>query len=214
MILVLLGAPGSGKGTQAKIISKRTKWPILSTGEMLRSSIKNESDLGLKVKSYMSKGELVPDELVIELIQKRSQEDDCMGGFILDGFPRNIIQAKTLKLMLKNIGRSLSIVIYLDLDVSTALKRLTGRRLCKKCSMIFHIEYSKPRIDTMCDKCGGLLIQRNDDKEEVIKNRLDIFLEQTKPLVEYYEKKHKLKRINALKSENEISNDLFKLIKG
>jgi adenylate kinase len=199
MKLILLGAPGAGKGTLAKKLTLKYNIPQLSTGDMLREAVKNETELGLKAKSFMDSGALVTDELVIGIIAERLKQDNCTNGFILDGFPRTIPQADALA----NITQ-IDKVISLDVDDESVVKRLSGRRTCRNCGEIYHIENLPPKEEGKCDKCNGNLMQRDDDKEETIRNRLKTFKEQTKPLADYYKERNLLVEVNASKSADEV----------
>lgn len=213
MILIFLGPPGSGKGTQAKRVSKAKMWPQLSTGDMLRSAIAAGTKLGLEAKSYMDKGSLVPDTVVIGMISERTQEFDCKGGFILDGFPRTIPQAEALDKVLTSRSKKIDKVISFEIADTELVGRATGRRTCPKCNSMYHIVSAKPRTEGVCDRCGSKLIQRDDDKTEVISNRLKVYHEQTSPLVEYYTKAGKLSPIAADKSPDEVYQQLTNLLK-
>jgi adenylate kinase len=210
MIVVLLGPPGSGKGTQAKKLVSKRQWPQLSTGDMLRSAIAEGSDLGIKAKSFMDKGQLVPDDVVVGLIAVRSTQPESKNGFVLDGFPRTIPQAEALDLMLKKQGRQVDSAVLFKIPDSELVRRLSGRRTCLNCGSMFHIESLKPKKDGICDKCGQALVQRDDDKVEVIQKRLAVYHQQTEPLVKYYEKAGKLKSIDATQSPEQVSLSLEK----
>ena len=192
MKLILLGAPGVGKGSHAKLISKKYSIPQISMGDIIRENIKQGSGLGLKFKEYTDKGNLVPDELVIELLKDRLKKEDCEEGYILDGFPRTIAQAQALEEI-----TPIDKVLLLDCTEETIVQRLSGRRTCKKCGKIFHIINMVPKVAGICDFCGGELFRRDDDNEETIKNRLKVFNEQTSPLIEFYKNKNILKTIDA-----------------
>ncbi len=192
MKLILLGAPGAGKGSHAKLISKKYNIPQISMGDIIRENIKQGSELGLKFKSYADKGNLVPDELVIELLKDRLKKDDCENGYILDGFPRTLAQAEALE----NIAE-IDKVLLLDCTEETVVQRLSGRRTCKRCGKIFHMTNMPPKVEGICDACKGELFQRDDDNEETIKNRLNVFREQTSPLIEFYKNKNILKTVDA-----------------
>ncbi len=204
MIIILLGAPGVGKGTQAQLISKEYGIPQISTGDILRAEVKNETPLGREAKRYMDSGELVPDELIVKMMEKRITQDDCKNGFILDGFPRTVAQAEAFEKMLQEHGLKLDHVILIDVPKEEIILRLTGRRICPKCGAVYHIRYNPPKSEGVCDKCKTPLIQRDDDKEDVVKNRLAVYEKSTKPLVEYYEGKGKLVRIDGVGSIDEI----------
>lgn len=206
MRLVLLGAPGAGKGTQAKKLIEKYKIPQISTGDILRKAVSDGTPLGKEAKSYMDKGELVPDKVVIGLIEERLKQDDTRKGYILDGFPRNTAQAETLDRMLNDLGKPLDLALSVDVPKEDLLKRLTGRRTCKNCQQMYNIYYSPPKKDGVCDKCRGELFQRDDDKEETIRKRLDVYESQTAPLIDYYSRKGKLKSISGIGSIEEIFN--------
>jgi adenylate kinase len=210
MIVVLLGPPGSGKGTQAKKLVSKRQWPQLSTGDMLRSAIAEGSELGIKAKTFMDKGLLVPDEVVVGLIAVRSTLSDSKNGFVLDGFPRTIPQAAALDLMLKQQGRLVNSAVLFKIPDSELVRRLSGRRTCLNCGSMFHIESLKPKKDGVCDKCGQALVQRDDDKVEVIQKRLSVYHQQTEPLTKYYETAGKLKSIDATQSPEQVSLSLEK----
>jgi adenylate kinase len=195
MQLILFGPPGVGKGTQAKLLGQRYGIPQISTGDILRGAIKKGTPLGLEAKGYMDSGKLVPDGVVIGIIEERIQEEDCAKGFILDGFPRTIAQAEALSLALKQLKRDLDCVINMDINREELWKRLTGRRVCSKCGEEYNIYYKKPLKENICGKCGSGLIQREDDKEATIEKRFIVYKEQTEPLIDYYQKENKLKTI-------------------
>ncbi|WZL82167.1 adenylate kinase [Vallitaleaceae bacterium 9-2] len=189
MKLILLGAPGAGKGTQAKMLAKKYEIPHISTGDIFRANIKNETELGKKAKGYMDQGLLVPDELVVALVADRLQEDDAQKGFILDGFPRTIPQAEHLDKTLDEMGTKIDQVIDVDCPDENIVKRLSGRRACIKCGATYHTEHLKPEVEGICDVCGSELVLRDDDKPETVLRRLEIYHEQTQPLIDYYEAK-------------------------
>ncbi len=186
MILILLGPPGAGKGTQAKKITEKYKFPQISTGDILRAAVKEGTEMGLKAKGYMDAGKLVTDEVVIEIIKDRIKEDDCSNGFILDGFPRTMAQASSLGDMLKENGMELGHVLDISVDESFLVERLTGRRTCKNCGFGYHIRFSPSSTDGVCDKCGGGLFQRDDDNEETVKNRFEVYKDQSDELKSFY----------------------------
>ena len=188
MKLILLGAPGAGKGTQAEIISETYKIPTISTGNIIRAALKEGTEMGLKAKAYTEKGELVPDEIVIGIIKERLSEPDCDGGFILDGFPRTIPQAEALD----NMGIIVDAALSIEVEDSEIVKRMSGRRVCEKCGASYHIEYKKPAKDGICNACDGNLVIRKDDEPETVLNRLNIYHDQTEPLKDYYNKQGKL----------------------
>ncbi|MBI5193133.1 MAG: adenylate kinase [Nitrospirae bacterium] len=197
MRLILLGAPGAGKGTQANKLTGKFNIPKISTGDMLRDAIKNGTDLGLKARSFMDAGQLVPDEVVIGIVEERLKAKDCSTGWILDGFPRTLQQANALDSMLQRINTPVGHVLNLDVDEGEVVKRLSGRRSCEACQTTFHIFFSPSQKEGVCDNCGGRLIQRNDDKEETIRERLRVYREKTEPLVTYYSEKGLLKKVDA-----------------
>lgn len=188
MNLILLGAPGAGKGTQAEIISEQYNIPTVSTGNIIRAALKNGTQMGLKAKEYTDKGLLVPDEVVIGIIRERLLQGDCKNGFILDGFPRTIPQAKALD----DMGVTISAALSIEVADSEIVKRMSGRRVCEKCGASYHTEYKKPQKDGVCDACGGNLVIRKDDEPETVLNRLNVYHEQTEPLKEYYKAQDKL----------------------
>lgn len=188
MKLILLGAPGAGKGTQAEIISETYKIPTISTGNIIRAALKEGTEMGLKAKAYTEKGELVPDEIVIGIIKERLSEPDCNGGFILDGFPRTIPQAEALD----NMGIAVDAALSIEVEDSEIVKRMSGRRVCEKCGASYHTEYKKPQKDGICNVCGENLVIRKDDEPETVLNRLSVYHEQTEPLKDYYNKQNKL----------------------
>lgn len=212
MILVLLGPPGSGKGTQAKRLMAEKGWPQLSTGDMLRSAIKAASPLGLKAKKFMDEGALVPDDVVIGLIEERIQEPDCRAGFIVDGFPRTIVQAEAFDKMLNNNGRKIAQSILFDIPEPELVKRMTGRRVCSKCGAMYHIDTQKPKTQGVCDQCGSALMIRDDDKPEVIKKRLEVYHQQTEPLTQYYTGKGLLSRLDATRSPADVHRLLSQVL--
>ncbi len=217
MVLILLGAPGSGKGTQAKLLIDKLKIPQLSTGDMLRAAIKEGSELGKKASNYMLKGLLVPDSLVLDLLGERIQQADCNMGFILDGFPRNLNQAEALEQLLQSFQKKVDSVIALDVDQKQLVQRLTGRRTCKSCGAGFHVVFKSPQVTGKCDHCHGELFQREDDVESVIKERLQVYETQTAPLLEYYRKKEILEKVEGIGSPTQILQiilDIFHRDKG
>ena len=208
MKLIILGAPGAGKGTQAKIISEKLGIPTISTGAAIRSEIAKGTELGLKVKDIISSGNLVSDEIVLKLIEERLAKPDCKNGFILDGFPRTIPQAEGLD----KLGYAPDIVLNLDLSDEVIIDRLSGRRECPKCHEIFHIISNPSLKEGICDKCGEELIIRADDKKDVIINRLNIFHKQTEPLIEFYVKQGKLVNVNGCDEVSDTTKEVFKAL--
>ncbi|NLW40370.1 MAG: adenylate kinase [Tissierellia bacterium] len=208
MRLILLGPPGAGKGTQASAIVKRYDIPHISTGDIFRENIKKGTELGLKAKSYMDKGLLVPDDLVISIVKNRLLEDDCKKGFLLDGFPRTLSQGEALDEVLKDMGLELTRVINIDVEKEVLIERAIGRRVCKECGATYHIKFSPPKEEDVCDKCGGRLFQRDDDTKETIEKRIQVYTEQTKPLIDYYTKKGLILNIDGSKSIESIFQDI------
>ena len=204
MNIILLGPPGAGKGTQAKRLMERYSIPQISTGDMLREALKEGTPLGLEAKKFMEAGALVPDSVVVGLVKERVQKKDAAKGYMLDGFPRNVSQAETLDKMLSELGQKIDHVVSVEVPSSELVGRLTGRRTCKGCGAGFHVMFDPPKKDGVCDKCGGELYQRADDNEKTVMSRLDVYEAQTKPLIEYYEKQAKLRRIDGVGSMGDI----------
>lgn len=198
MKLILLGPPGAGKGTQAAMLVEKFGIPQISTGDMLRAAVRNQTQMGLKAKGFMDAGGLVPDEVVVGIVRERLQQSDCAAGFILDGFPRTVPQADALKKSLAELDKQLDAVISLEVDTEALVERLTGRRSCEKCGKGFHVRFDPPATDGNCDACGGALIQRDDDHEETIRKRMAVYHEQTAPLEEYYRKEGLLTVIDGM----------------
>ena len=208
MRIILLGSPGAGKGTQAKIITEELSIPHISTGDILRKAIEEKTPLGLKAKKYMDKGYLVPDNLIINLIKERIKREDCKKGFLLDGFPRTIPQAQALE-EISNIDK----VIKLKIENDVAIERLSGRRTCKDCGAMYHVIYLSSRREGICDRCGGELIIREDDRKEAILKRLEVYREETRPLIEYYKKQGLLSIIDGGRRKEEVLKDLLSSIR-
>lgn len=206
MNIILLGPPGGGKGTQARFITEKFGIPQISTGDMLRDAVTNKTDLGLKAKEYMDAGKLVPDDLVIKIVEERLKRDDCKDGFILDGFPRTLLQAEALDKILTRMSKKMDYVINIDVPAEDIVKRLTSRRICKKCGNIYNLLSNPPKIDGRCDICGGELYQRDDDKEETVRRRLTVYKEDTEPLIMYYKSKGVLKTIDGRKDIDDVKN--------
>lgn len=204
MKIVLLGAPGAGKGTQAKKLVEKYSLPQISTGDLLRAAVAAGSQLGKEAKSFMDKGELVPDSVVLGMVEERLKKDDCKKGYILDGFPRNTAQAEALDKMLSSLNMSLNAALSVDVPFDDLMKRLTGRRTCKSCGQMYNVYFSPSKKEGVCDKCSGELYQRDDDKEVTIKKRLDVYNAQTAPLMEYYKKKGIVKSVAGTGSIDEI----------
>jgi len=197
MRLILLGPPGVGKGTVAKKLQEEFKLPVISTGVILREEISKKTKLGQKVKEIMGRGDLVPDNIILEIIKERIKRKDCESGYIFDGFPRNVEQAKSLEKVNKELNEHINCVFYFELPFNQIIDRLTSRRVCKRCGTNYNLSFNPPKKDNVCDLCGGELYQREDDKEETIKNRLQVFIKQTLPLKKYYQEKKLLAIVNA-----------------
>lgn len=204
MDVILLGPPGAGKGTQAKLMIDKWQIPQVSTGDILRASVREGTQLGLEAKGYMDKGELVPDSVVIGIIDERIKEPDAADGFILDGFPRTIAQAQALEMILAESGRKIDHVISIEVDDEELVTRLTGRRMCKSCGESFHMVFNRPAVEDVCDACGGELYQRDDDTEKTIRQRLEVYHEQTSPLIEYYRERGGLREVDGAGNISEI----------
>jgi adenylate kinase len=202
--VVLLGAPGAGKGTQAKMLIDKFKIPQISTGDILRKAVADGTPLGKEAKVIMESGGLVSDKIVLGLVEERVKQPDCMNGFILDGFPRNTAQAEALDKLLSSMNMPLTIALTVDVEKGELMKRLTGRRTCKSCQQMYNIYFTPPKKEGVCDKCGGALFQRDDDKEATIKKRLDVYDTQTAPLIDYYNKKGIMKTVMGVGSINDI----------
>lgn len=211
MNIILLGPPGAGKGTQAKKIQECYSLPHISTGDMLRENINNNTSLGVKAKSYMSRGELVPDELLITIIKDRLSKKDCSSGFLLDGYPRTIPQADALQMILTESNRKLDAVLNISVDDEELIKRLSGRRMCS-CGASYHMVFNPPKDDEICDLCKRKLYQRDDDKPDAIRNRLIVYKKQTQPLIEYYRKKSILRTLDGGKGISGIFEDIKKVL--
>ncbi|NLP51109.1 MULTISPECIES: adenylate kinase [Bacillaceae] len=214
MNLVLMGLPGAGKGTQAERIVEKYNIPHISTGDMFRAAMKEETELGMKAKSFMDQGQLVPDEVTIGIVRERLEKEDCKDGFLLDGFPRTVPQADALEQMLEELGRKIDYVINVNVDQSILMERLTGRRICKDCGATYHLVFNPPAKDGVCDKCGGELYQRADDNEETVGNRLEVNVKQSKPLLDFYESKGYLRNINGQQAIDKVFADIEELLGG
>lgn len=210
MKLVILGPPGAGKGTQAEFIINKYNIPHISTGDIFRENIKNNTDLGKEAKSYMDKGLLVPDEVVIKIVQDRISRDDCKDGFLLDGFPRTVTQAVSLDAQLDKLNTKLDKVINIDVDQSILVDRAVGRRICKTCGATYHVKYNPPKVEGVCDKDNTPLIQRDDDVKETVENRIKVYLDQTVPLLDYYVAQELLVNVDGSKDIKEVSEEIVK----
>ena len=208
MKLVILGPPGAGKGTQAEYIVKRYNIPHISTGDIFRENIKNNTELGKKAKSYMYKGLLVPDDLVIALVEDRLNKDDAKEGFLLDGFPRTVAQAVSLDSILDKNDDKLTKVINISVDPEILIERAVGRRVCKTCGMTYHVKFNPPKEEGVCDKDGTKLIQRDDDTEETVKTRISVYFDQTAPLIDYYRAQNLLIDIDGAKDIDKVFDDI------
>ena len=209
MNLILLGPPGAGKGTQAKILAKKFKIPQISTGDILRGAVKNQTPMGIKAKGYMDAGSLVPDEVVVGIVEERLAKPDCAIGFILDGFPRTVGQADALNRTLAGMGKTIEHVISITVDKEELLGRITGRRTCRLCGKGYHLLFDPPKRNGACDECGGELFQRDDDSEETMRNRLDVYEKQTAPLIAYYAQESLLRTICGTGSIEDIQQNLL-----
>lgn len=212
MNIIMLGAPGAGKGTQAKMIASKYGIPHISTGDIFRTNIKNGTELGMKAKTYMDQGLLVPDELVVDLVADRLQEDNCKQGFVLDGFPRTIPQAESLEAALTKMGRKIDYAIDVDVPDEEIISRMGGRRACVGCGATYHVVYNAPKTADVCDICGEKLILRDDDKPETVKKRLDVYHEQTQPLIDFYEKAGVLKEVDGTVKMEDVFQAIVQIL--
>jgi adenylate kinase len=211
--LVLVGPPGAGKGTQAEFIAETFNIPKISTGDIFRANVSGGTELGKLAKSYMDAGDLVPDEVTNAMVRDRLGDPDAAAGFLLDGFPRNVAQAYELDAILNDIGVSLDVVLELVVDHDEVVRRLSGRRTCGKCGHVWHMEFDPPTVEGICDKDGGELFQREDDKAETVRHRLDVYTEQTSPLIEFYATRHQLVGIDAIGPVHEITTRAIDVLK-
>ncbi|PTU83694.1 adenylate kinase [Staphylococcus pasteuri] len=212
MNIILMGLPGAGKGTQASEIIKKFPIPHISTGDMFRKAIKDETDLGKEAKSYMDRGELVPDEVTVGIVKERISEDDAKKGFLLDGFPRTIDQAEALNSIMAELDRSIDAVINIEVPEEELMNRLTGRRICEKCGTTYHLVFNPPKVEGICDLDGGKLYQREDDNPETVSNRLKVNVKQSKPILEYYDNKGVLNNIDGSKDIEEVTTDVIDIL--
>ncbi|MGB6410048.1 MAG: adenylate kinase [Candidatus Deferrimicrobiaceae bacterium] len=210
--IILLGAPGSGKGTQAKKLTESLSIPQISTGDMLREAVRNDTEMGRKAKAFMDQGGLVPDEVVIGIVKERLQAKDCEEGFILDGFPRTIPQAQALDRVVKELGKEIGSVLSLEVDEEEIMERLSGRRSCAGCGAMYHVRFNPPKEEGRCDKCVGTLLQRDDDKEETIRTRLVNYKKSTEPLIEYYRGSGKVHAVKASGNIDTIFANISRLL--
>ena len=204
MKIIMLGAPGAGKGTQAKMIASKYEVPHISTGDIFRANIKNGTELGMEAKKYMDQGLLVPDELTVRILLDRVAQADCENGYVLDGFPRTIPQAKVLDDALNNLGDMIDYAINVDVPDENIIRRMSGRRACLSCGATYHIEHIPPKTEGICDTCGSALVLRDDDKAETVKNRLDVYHKQTQPLIDFYTEKGVLKSVDGTVPMEEV----------
>ncbi|MDP4147404.1 MAG: adenylate kinase [Bacillota bacterium] len=212
MKIILLGPPGAGKGTQAKMISSKYSIPHISTGDIFRKNISEKTPLGIKAKEYMDKGLLVPDELTIDLVNDRVKHDDCKQGFLLDGFPRTVKQAEALDLFLEENHEKLDTALLIEVPKDSILERMTGRRVCPVCGASFHVKFNPPKVEGKCDLCGNDIIQRKDDSEDTVRERLDVYEKQTQPLAEYYRSKNTLRVVDGSKDINVVFDDISNIL--
>jgi len=212
MKLILLGPPGAGKGTQAKMLTETFSIPQISTGDILRAAVKDGTPMGRKAKEYMDAGGLVPDEVVVGIVRDRLQEADCDNGFILDGFPRTVAQADALQASLEEMHKVLDRVISLEVDAEALIERLTGRRTCKDCGRGYHVTFDPSQQVGICDACGGMLFQRDDDQEETIRKRLQVYAEQTSPLIDYYRTAGVLMELDGMQPIPQVQEKMLKLL--
>ena len=212
MRVVFLGAPGVGKGTQAERIASQYRLAKISTGDLLREAVRNQTKLGLEAKSFMDQGQLVPDSVVIGLVREKLGDSSCANGFVLDGFPRTVPQAEELGKVLAAKSTALDLVVNFQVSREDVVRRLSGRRSCPKCQATFHIDFAKPEVDEVCDRCGDSLVQRNDDRRDAIETRLKVYDEQTSPLVRYYDERRLLFSVDAAGSVDFVCEHLAKVL--
>ena len=212
MKIIMLGAPGAGKGTQAKMIAEKYGVPHISTGDIFRANIKNQTELGMEAKKYMDEGKLVPDELTVKILLDRVAKEDCANGYVLDGFPRTIPQAEVLTEALEKLNDAVDYAIDVDVPDENIVKRMSGRRACVNCGATYHIVHIPPKTENICDKCGSELILRDDDRPETVLNRLKVYHEQTQPLIDYYTKKGILRTVDGTKDMKDVFEDIVKIL--
>jgi len=211
-VFVLAGPPGSGKGTQAKLLAPKLRVPHISLGDLLREAVRNKTNVGEVAKGYLDAGKLVPDQVAIDVAEEAVNKKECNNGFVIDGFPRTVEQAKLFDGLIGKLGFNLKKVLYIDISLEEILRRLTGRRSCSKCGAVYHVQFNPPKCEDICDNCGGPLRQRHDDTAEVIKVRYEVYKEQTYPMMEYYRKTGKLARIDGSKPVNEVFKEVSKAV--
>lgn len=214
MQVIFMGLPGAGKGTQAERIVSEFGIPHISTGDMFRAAITEQTELGMKAKSFMDQGQLVPDEVTIGIVRERLQKPDSAKGFLLDGFPRTLAQAEALDAMLSELGRGIDVVINLHVKRESLMARLTGRWICKSCGATYHVVFNPPKQEGVCDKCGGELYQRSDDKEDVVATRLDVNIKQSEPILAYYESKGLLKTVEGEQPIDTVYEQIDSILRG
>lgn len=212
MKIIMLGAPGAGKGTQAKKIAEKYGIPHISTGDIFRANIKEGTELGKKAKTYMDQGLLVPDELTVDLVIDRVAKDDAQNGYVLDGFPRTIPQAEALDKALSGRGEKIDYAVNVEVPDESIVNRMSGRRACTACGGTYHVKYNAPKKEGICDACGGELVLRDDDKPETVKKRLDVYHDQTQPLIEYYTKQGVLKEVDGTRDVDDVFTAITKLL--
>ncbi|WP_143319829.1 adenylate kinase [Clostridium sp. HBUAS56010] len=212
MKIIMLGAPGAGKGTQAKKISEKYQIPHISTGDIFRSNIKEGTELGKKAKGYMDQGALVPDELTIGMLIDRIQKEDCSNGYVLDGFPRTIPQAESLKEAISKMGQKVDFAINVDVPDENIINRMSGRRACLTCGATYHIVYNPTKVSGVCDACGAELVLRDDDKPETVKKRLNVYHDQTQPLIDYYKNDGVLVNVDGTQELNKVFSDIVSIL--
>jgi adenylate kinase len=212
MKIIMLGAPGAGKGTQAKMIAEKFSIPHISTGDIFRANIKNQTELGMEAKKYMDEGKLVPDELTVKILLDRVAKEDCANGYVLDGFPRTIPQAEVLNDALTKMNDAIDYAIDVDVPDENIVKRMSGRRACVTCGATYHIVHVPPKTENICDKCGSELILRDDDKPETVLNRLKVYHEQTQPLIDYYTAKGVLRTVDGTKDMNDVFAEIVSIL--
>jgi len=212
MKIIMLGAPGAGKGTQAKLIAEKYSLPHISTGDIFRANIKNQTELGMEAKKYMDEGKLVPDELTVKILLDRVANEDCKNGYVLDGFPRTIPQAEVLTKALGEMNDAIDFAINVDVPDENIVNRMSGRRACVTCGATYHIVHVPPKKENICDKCGSELILRDDDKPETVLNRLKVYHEQTQPLIDYYTAKGVLRTVDGTKDMNDVFAEIVAIL--
>jgi adenylate kinase len=213
MKLILLGPPGAGKGTQAKMLTEEFSIPQISTGDILRAAVKEGTPMGQRAKAFMDSGALVPDAVVVGIVQERLQKADCAAGFVLDGFPRTVPQADALRETLSQLGKDLDAVVSLEVDTEALVERLTGRRTCKGCGRGYHVHFDPPAQSDRCDSCGGELFQRDDDREETIRHRLSVYREQTSPLIDYYQEQALILRVDGMLPIGQVRQQILSVLR-